>query len=62
MLLSIEGIVPNLNSKLARGTGESGPFGVIVGNRLVQAVTKALPDSRGYAAQVRFSAKSEDAC
>jgi len=35
----------------ARGTGETGPFGLIVGDPLVAAVTKALPDSRGYAVQ-----------
>jgi len=36
---------------VARGTGEPGPFGAIVGDPLVAAVTKAIPESRGYAVQ-----------
>lgn len=36
----------------ARGTGEPGPFGTVAGDPLVAAVTAAIPDSRGYAAQV----------
>jgi len=36
---------------IARGTGEPGPFGSIVGDPLVATVTKLLPDSRGYAVQ-----------
>jgi hypothetical protein len=38
----------------ARGTGEPGRFGSIVGDQLVRAVTSALPGSRGYAIQVRL--------
>ncbi|KAF2666113.1 alpha/beta-hydrolase [Microthyrium microscopicum] len=36
---------------VARGTGEPGPFGTIVGDPLVASVTKTLPGSRGYAVQ-----------
>jgi len=36
---------------IARGTGEPGPFGVVVGDLLVESVTKAIPGSRGYAVQ-----------
>jgi len=36
---------------VARGTGERGPFGGIVGDPLVATITKALPESRGYAVQ-----------
>jgi len=36
---------------VARGTGEGGPFGVIVGDPLVKKVTQQLPGSRGYAVQ-----------
>ncbi|TID22001.1 carbohydrate esterase family 5 protein [Venturia nashicola] len=36
---------------IARGTGEPGPFGAVTGDPLVAAVTAAIPDSRGYAAQ-----------
>jgi hypothetical protein len=36
----------------ARGTGEPGPFGGVVGDGVVKGVTKALADSRGYAVQV----------
>lgn len=40
-----------LNMSTARGTGEPGPFGCIVGDPLVAAVTKALPGSRAAAVQ-----------
>jgi len=36
---------------VARGTGEPGPFGVVVGDMLVQAITKEVPGARGYAVQ-----------
>jgi hypothetical protein len=36
----------------ARGTAEPGPYGLIVGDPLVNSVTKAIPGSRGYAVQV----------
>jgi cutinase len=39
-------------SQIARGTGEPGPFGVVVGDLLVGAVAKAVNGSRGYAVQV----------
>jgi len=35
----------------ARGTGEPGPYGVVVGDMLVNAVAKAVPGARGYAVQ-----------
>ena len=38
----------------ARGTGEPGPFGSVVGDKLVRTVTRQLPGSRGYAVQVRL--------
>lgn len=41
----------NTNAPSARGTGEPGPFGVVVGDLLVERVTKAIPNSRGYAVQ-----------
>jgi len=36
---------------VARGTGEPGPFGSVVGDALVRSVVKELPGSRGYAVQ-----------
>jgi cutinase len=36
---------------VARGTGEPGPFGSVVGDQLVRTVTRQLPGSRGYAVQ-----------
>jgi len=36
---------------VARGTGEPGPFGVIVGDFLVPAIAKQVLGSRGYAVQ-----------
>jgi len=36
---------------VARGTGEPGPFGVVVGDSLVRSVTTEIPGSRGYAVQ-----------
>lgn len=36
---------------VARGTGEPGAFGVVVGDPLVNAVVDAVPGSRGYAVQ-----------
>jgi len=36
---------------VARGTGEPGPFGSVVGDPLVRTVTRLLPGSRGYAVQ-----------
>lgn len=51
--LTISKMIKRLMSfVLARGTGEPGPFGVVVGDLLVEAVTKAVPGSRGYAVQV----------
>jgi hypothetical protein len=41
-----------LRRNQARGTSEPGPFGSIVGDPLVKAVTVALLGSRGYAVQV----------
>jgi hypothetical protein len=38
----------------ARGTSEPGPFGVIVGDPLVAAVSKLVPGARGYAVQVQL--------
>jgi hypothetical protein len=49
-----------MNFVLARGTGEPGPFGVVVGDLLVEAVTKAVPGSRGYAVQVCISCASRN--
>jgi hypothetical protein len=37
---------------VARGTGEPGPFGVIVGDGLVNRVKRLVPGARGYAVQV----------
>jgi hypothetical protein len=45
---------------VARGTGEPGPFGVIAGDTLVNTVTKAIPDSRGYAVQVPQTASNQN--
>jgi len=36
---------------VARGTGEPGSFGSVVGDQLVRTVTSELPGSRGYAVQ-----------
>jgi hypothetical protein len=40
---------------VARGTGEPGPFGLIVGDGLVNRVKRLVPGARGYAVQVRVS-------
>ncbi len=37
---------------VARGTGEPGPFGMIVGDGLVRRVKQLVPGARGYAVQV----------
>jgi len=44
---------------VARGTSEPGPFGIFAGDPLVSRVTKALPDSRGYAVQYPADATPE---
>lgn len=49
-----------IDSVVARGTGEPGTFGVIAGDQLVAAVTKALPDARGYAVQVSLSIELQE--
>jgi hypothetical protein len=41
------------NKVTARGTSEPGPFGVIVGDPLVDNVGKMATGSRGYAVQVQ---------
>jgi hypothetical protein len=38
---------------VARGTGELGDFGFIVGDPLLKTVRQAIPEVRGYAVQVR---------
>jgi len=44
---------------VARGTGEPGPFGVVVGDQIVNAVSKAIPGARGYAVQYPASLKMD---
>lgn len=44
---------------VARGTGEPGPLGVVVGDPLVNAVVEAVPGSRGYAVQYGCRATSQ---
>ncbi|KAF2436099.1 alpha/beta-hydrolase [Tothia fuscella] len=41
----------NFELLIARGTSEPGPFGVIVGDPLVRAVSALIPGTRGYAVQ-----------
>jgi len=60
LLKSMGGSVPNgpapggcskYEILVARGTGEPGPFGSVVGDKLVREVKRQLPGSRGYAIQ-----------
>jgi cutinase len=43
---------------LARGTGEIGPFGIVVGDTLVPEVAAKVPGSRGYAVQYPADSKN----
>jgi hypothetical protein len=49
----------SLKTSPGRGTGEPGPFGAVVGDPLIAAVTKQLPGSRGYAVQVGIFLRSD---
>src|ERR1700677_1889407 len=45
-------ILTSQSQILARGTGELGEFGFIVGDPLLKRVKQSLPEVRGYAVQV----------
>lgn len=49
-----------IDSASARETGEPGTFGVIAGDQLVNATTKALPGARGYVVQVIRSTQIQE--
>jgi hypothetical protein len=54
ILLCIRCRQSNADMHIARGTGELGPYGFIVGDPLLKKVQENLLDVRGYAVQVRL--------